>query len=949
MQRAPAQFAERGTTLTQRPETRASRGIADRAKLQTVDDFAIARTNQQSAEGLGSARRRSARDATRQQTAASDLTAAPQPTTTRQAARSAQTQQCRAATSTGAPAKRTNAETESPQQQYRPSSNTTTGRRGVGTEAKARLRNQASRRPATSGNPGDTLSSHQAPSKKQKVSRDLPDVQAGIGSLPSASNAALQLTGKQRASLHGATSTLPSQVNSAKSADASQVSSVLALEAEATQPCTSQDNGITSDSRHLPSPEQNPHSSLRDAAKHAQRDDPHLDRQPTGSEPPSTSDTQGQAAPKPRRQRTEGMLHPTFLGVKTSTQGVTHHVVHEAVKQVWSAFLQVPCSAANRKTKLLFLGKNYWTPEAAARAVDRASIALRGRTRAKTNFPIDWYGPEEKQRRGQNLTTWLSSLAGMRNNNPKNAPGVPHISWTPAITAWRLAHCEKMALARAQGKKSAGEGAASSTTIDPEFTRQLWEKVTGISVSQAENAGLQTSNVAWHRRVCGHCTRCKKVAWEKRSTGCYRKRKPPECVFLPKLEAARKRLSKLAKQSSQQRFAPADLSAFVASLPDTQEDLHVSPSAPLQAPQSPSINLNDDLDQFSHPGDGSKPTGQPRGLQSRADVSGVPREGRGGARVKGAMQGLRAVDMKHKGPTPDGQSEVLPEPSPASSPLTEGGRTPKPGKGPPKRSMKKELGVDVVAWTDAAVSALQVREDALFSLQEQQRVLAADAALHQGSYQPLLAAAPPAVGSKARFRWPDHHAADLRHIDRCAKAGKLVEVRNHDWWGAPALGTLGPPGAALQGSLGPHPGQRQARRGGCQWCKADDHFIKDCPLNAYFGEHSSTGPQQQEAKRKGKAAGQTSTADPSCKAAPAEWLSEVSEPVKGVMSAMQQMASLAVQSNEQKDSSHARLVQSMTPDALLACGLLVDELMKAQLETQAAPPLAASAQAADTT
>ncbi len=45
---------------------------------------------------------------------------------------------------------------------------------------------------------------------------------------------------------------------------------------------------------------------------------------------------------------------------------------------------------------------------------------------------------------------------------------------------------------------------------------------------------------------------------------------------------------------------------------------------------------------------------------------------------------------------------------PRSSPQTEGGQTPKPGKGPPKRSVKKELGVDAVAWTDAAVSALQV-------------------------------------------------------------------------------------------------------------------------------------------------------------------------------------------------------------------------------------------------
>jgi hypothetical protein len=96
----------------------------------------------------------------------------------------------------------------------------------------------------------------------------------------------------------------------------------------------------------------------------------------------------------------------------------------------------------------------------------------------------------------------------------------------------------EIALARTQGKKSAGEGSAPTTTIDPEFTRQLWEKVTRTSVSQAENTGLQSSNVAWHRRVCGHCTRCKKVVWEKRNTGCYRKRKPSECVFLPKVRHA---------------------------------------------------------------------------------------------------------------------------------------------------------------------------------------------------------------------------------------------------------------------------------------------------------------------------------------------------------------------------------------------------------------------------
>ena len=79
-----------------------------------------------------------------------------------------------------------------------------------------------------------------------------------------------------------------------------------------------------------------------------------------------------------------------------------------------------------------------------------------------------------------------------------------------------------------------------------------------------------------------------------------------------------------------------------------------------------------------------------------------------------------------------------------------------------------------------------------------------------------------------------------------------MEVRNHDWWGAPSLGMLGPPAAAPQGSLGPRPAQQQARTVGCQWCKADDHTVKDCPLNEYFDEHLSPGTQQQEAKQKGK-------------------------------------------------------------------------------------------------
>lgn len=38
------------------------------------------------------------------------------------------------------------------------------------------------------------------------------------------------------------------------------------------------------------------------------------------------------------------------------------------------------------------------------------------------------------------------------------------------------------------------------------------------------------------------------------------------------------------------------------------------------------------------------------------------------------------------------------------------------------------------------------------------------------------------------------------------------------------------------------------------------------------------------------------------------------------MSAVQQLASVGAQANVHKDSSHSSVIQSMTPDALLACG-----------------------------
>ena len=87
-------------------------------------------------------------------------------------------------------------------------------------------------------------------------------------------------------------------------------------------------------------------------------------------------------------------------------------------------------------------------------------------------------------------------------------------------------------------------------------------------------------------------------------------------------------------------------------------------------------------------------------------------------------------------------------------------------------------------------------------------------------------------------------ALTSRSLCRCAKEGRLVEVRNHDWLGPPALGMLGPPAAALQGSLAHQPTQQQGRQVVCSWCKAQDHLIKDCPLNYYLDENMDDTLQQ---------------------------------------------------------------------------------------------------------
>ena len=60
-------------------------------------------------------------------------------------------------------------------------------------------------------------------------------------------------------------------------------------------------------------------------------------------------------------------------------------------------------------------------------------------------------------------------------------------------------------------------------------------------------------------------------------------------------------------------------------------------------------------------------------------------------------------------------------------------------------------------------------------------MLAADAAPHRGIYQPLLTAPPAGPHTLNRLKWPDHYAADLRHIQRSALLTALQESTVSSW------------------------------------------------------------------------------------------------------------------------------------------------------------------------
>lgn len=87
---------------------------------------------------------------------------------------------------------------------------------------------------------------------------------------------------------------------------------------------------------------------------------------------------------------------------------------------LWKATLQIGGQD-------FFLGRAFRSAEAAARAIDRATIAVLGRDGVETNFPISAYPPEEDlQRTGSELADFLAELR--KQVNPEGLPDVPHVT-----------------------------------------------------------------------------------------------------------------------------------------------------------------------------------------------------------------------------------------------------------------------------------------------------------------------------------------------------------------------------------------------------------------------------------------------------------------------------------------------------------------------------------------
>ena len=106
----------------------------------------------------------------------------------------------------------------------------------------------------------------------------------------------------------------------------------------------------------------------------------------------------------------------------------------------------------------------------------------------------------------------------------------------------------------------------------------------------------------------------------------------PKFTLHLQLRVAKQHLTRLAKQSGQRRFAPADLDAFLASLPDTPSD--TVPEAGHGRPQGSRDNPSDRSDVEN--GDGEE-------ARRMGDALFVPEERRGGPRQKGLSKSIRAM------------------------------------------------------------------------------------------------------------------------------------------------------------------------------------------------------------------------------------------------------------------------------------------------------------------
>ena len=384
------QSAERssGGKRTQRPETRLSRQASDNAKRRKVGGSVDTSLHEQAADPSRSSRRRSARESTRKQTAAADLTAAVRPSTTeRRPSRATQSDEAKAAQPAHGPAIRSRPVTQATQQQGQPCSKTSS--EPLSTETDDRGVNFRSRTlPPVKPAVRQSNISHTGlvpATKAHRVSWNLQQAASDTDSKPSGS--AANQKGKRKASVLEKSASQPDESPPADSGPS-------ALNAEPAGPSTIPHMVTISEPAQLPSIDQTQDVDPDTTAKHAQHSNAHMDRQPAASKAIGDAKAQDQPPSKPRRKHCPGTPHPTFKGVKTTTAGATKFISHPDVKQIWSAFVSVPSRRGKHLPKLLFLGKNYWTAEAAARAVDRANIAFHGRDGASTNFPLEWYGPE---------------------------------------------------------------------------------------------------------------------------------------------------------------------------------------------------------------------------------------------------------------------------------------------------------------------------------------------------------------------------------------------------------------------------------------------------------------------------------------------------------------------------------------------------------------------------